>query len=97
MSRPRIQIAPYLSDAELTQRYETCQNTKVKGYWQAILLLSQQNPYLSVKQVADTVGFSADWVRKLAHRYNRLGAKGIAAQPRSLRESLRKGRQSIDH
>lgn len=91
MSRPRIQIAPHLSRAELTQRYETCQNAKIKSYWQAIQLLSQQNPCLSVEQVANTVGFSTDWVRKLAHRYNRLGANGIAAQPRSLRkESLKK-------
>lgn len=88
MSRLRMQIAPHLSDAELTQRYEACQNAKVKRYWRAIQLLNQQNPCLSVEQVADTIGFSADWVRKLAHRYNRLGAKGITAQPRSLRRDM---------
>lgn len=88
MSRPRIQITPHLSDTALTQAYEACQEPKVKNYWQAILLLSQHDPYLSVEQVADTVGFSTDWVRKLAHRYNRLGAKGITVQPRSLRKKM---------
>ena len=96
MPHLRIQIAPHLSHADLTQRYEACQNAKVKSYWQTILLLNQQNPCLSVEQVANTVGFSTDWVRKLAHRYNRLGAEGITAQQRSLRkESLRKDVQAI--
>ncbi|UBF30569.1 helix-turn-helix domain-containing protein (plasmid) [Kovacikia minuta CCNUW1] len=87
MSRPRIQIVPHLNDTELIRRYETCQDGKIKSHWQVILLMSQQNPYLTVEQVAEQVNFSADWVRKLVHRYNRFGPRSITHESRSLRRS----------
>ncbi len=46
MSRPRLQVTPHLSYAEIIERYETCSDSKLKTYWQTILLLSQQDPYL---------------------------------------------------
>lgn len=73
MSRSRIQIIPHLDYAELIRRCETCQSSKTKSYWLAIQLLSRLEEPMTVDQVAETVGFSADWVRKLVHRYNRLG------------------------
>lgn len=78
MSRPRIQIIPHLNESELAHQYETCQNSKVKTYWLAIQLLSRSKEPLTVEQVAKELGFSTDWVRKLAGRYNRLGASGLS-------------------
>ncbi len=77
MCRPRLQIIPYLSHTKLLKQYENCSDDKVKIYWLTICLLSQSNPPLSVEQVAETVHFSTDWVRKLAYRYNRFGPAGL--------------------
>jgi hypothetical protein len=94
MSRPRIQITPHLSHVELTQHYDECQDSTVKAYWQVIQLLSQHDPNLSVEQVADIVGFSTDWVRKLAHRYNRLGSAGLVKGNRALQKRRQKSRST---
>lgn len=80
MSRPRLKVTPHLSYPEITHHYETCCDDRVKTYWQTILLLSQKDPELSVEQVANIVQLSTDWVRKLVHRYNRLGPAGLTGQ-----------------
>jgi NADH/NAD ratio-sensing transcriptional regulator Rex len=80
MSRSRIQVTPHLSPTEITQRYKTCSNDRIKIYWQVILLLSQSDPYLSVEEVANTVQLSTDWVRKLVRRYNHFGAAGLTGE-----------------
>jgi hypothetical protein len=77
MTRPRIQIVPHLSWPELSQRYQACQDTQTKNHWLVIQLLSHPNLPMTVEQVAETIGFSQDWVRKLARRYNRLGPNGL--------------------
>lgn len=73
MTRPRIQILPHLTHTEVTDHVEASQNSKVKNYWLAIQLLSHPNNPMTVEQVAERLGYSTDWVRKLAGRYNRLG------------------------
>ena len=80
MARSRIQITPHLSDTEITQRYKTCSNDRIRIYWQVILLLSQKDPYLTVEEVANTVHLSTDWVRKLVRRYNYFGAAGLTGE-----------------
>jgi hypothetical protein len=77
MSRPRLQIVAHLSHTEIMQQYEACCDDKVKVYWLTVCLLSQSDPPLGVEQVAEIVQFSTDWVRKLAHRYNRFGPAGL--------------------
>lgn len=91
MSRHRLQIIPHLDYAELTRRYEMCRSSKTKSYWLAIKLLSYSEEIMTVEQVAEAVGFSADWVRKLAHRYNRLGPVSLTA---SYQRQNRKNRRS---
>lgn len=73
MARPRIQIAPRLEYSEIIRYYKTCQHPKEKNYWLAIQLLSQPDHPMTVEQVVEILGFSTDWVRKVARRYNRLG------------------------
>lgn len=77
MSRSRIQILPHLTFAELTQRYQNCQNAKTENHWLAILLLSHPDTPLTVEQTAKQLGFSSDWIRKIVRRYNQLGAFSI--------------------
>jgi hypothetical protein len=79
MPRPRIKIAPHLDYAELTQRYETCDNPRVKNYWLAIQLLSDPDSPMLAEQVAQHMGCSVDWIRKLAGRYNRLGPSALSS------------------
>jgi hypothetical protein len=88
VARPRIQITPHLSNTEISQRYEDCQDEKVKNYWLAIQLLSDPNAPMPVEQVAEIVGFSADWIRKLARRYNRLGPAALVEDRHHRREKI---------
>ncbi|CAN1212869.1 helix-turn-helix domain-containing protein [Tumidithrix helvetica PCC 7403] len=78
MSRSRIQIVPHLDSSQLNQRYQDCQEPKKKNYWQIIRLLSRADMPMTTEQVAETMGVSTDWIRKLARRYNRLGPIAIA-------------------
>lgn len=89
MSRPRIQIISHLDYSELTRQYEECQDETVKNYWLAIQLLSHPETPLTVGQVAEVLGFSADWVRKVARRYNHLGPASLIknSHPRRRRGS----------
>lgn len=63
--------------SELTRRYRRCRNVKERTRWLAIRLLSRPHNPMTVEQVADITGFSPDWVRKIARRYNRLGPEGL--------------------
>ncbi|MGH8002572.1 MAG: winged helix-turn-helix domain-containing protein [Brasilonema sp.] len=77
MPRTRIDIIPHLDYAELTQRYRRCRDVKERSRWLVIRLLSRPEKPMKVEQVAQITGFSPDWVRKIARRYNVLGAEGI--------------------
>jgi hypothetical protein len=85
MSRPRIQIQPYLDYADLTRHYQECQDPKTKNHWLAIQLLGQPDTPMPVEQVAEVLGCSPDWVRKLARRYNHLGPAVLTKQPQDHR------------
>ena len=86
MSRPRLQVATHLNRAEILQAYTTCADSRVKTYWLAIYLLTQDDPVLSIEQVAARVHLSKDWIRKLVHRYNRLGTLGLTNTFRQTRK-----------
>ena len=77
MPRTRIDIIPHLNYAELTQRYRRCRDVKERTRWLVIRLLSRPGNPMKVEQVAEITGLSADWVRKIARRYNATGPEGI--------------------
>ncbi|ABA19755.1 hypothetical protein Ava_B0254 (plasmid) [Trichormus variabilis ATCC 29413] len=79
MVRPRIKLTEHLSTEEIEQSYRRCEDAQEKTRWLVIKLLNQQ-PQLSAQKVAEIVGFSGDWVRKIVRRYNKLGANGIINQ-----------------
>lgn len=77
MARERLHIQPHLPEEDLLQRYRSCREGKERSRWQAIWLLSRAEHSLSAEEVGALVGFSPDWVRKLARRYNTLGPQGL--------------------
>lgn len=70
MAKQRIVLDGHLSSAELKQRYLACADSVEKNHWQALWLLSRPEKVYSCQDVADLQGCSADWIRKLVHRYN---------------------------
>ena len=48
-----------------------------RSHWQVIWLLSRPEKGYSCQDVADLMGFSGDWVRKLVRRYNNDPARGL--------------------
>ena len=83
MAQARIKLVPHLSYEELTQRYRACRDAKERSRWQAIWLLSRPTKPPSAEQVAEVIGFTPDWVRKLVHRYNDHGPGGLVDRHRA--------------
>ena len=77
MARTRIEIIPHLDYADLTQRYRRCRDVKERTRWLVIRLISRPGNPMKVERVAEITGLSADWVRKIARRYNANGPEGI--------------------
>lgn len=63
----RIELKPHLSTDELHARYRTSQEAVERARWQALWMLSQG---LGREEVARRMGYSAEWVRQVAARYN---------------------------
>lgn len=77
MSYPCLTIRPHLKPKEIYKRYLASEDVTERSYWHAIWLLGGKKNPLIAEQVADVIGRSPDWVRKLARRYNKEGAKGL--------------------
>lgn len=77
MAKKRIILAGHLSPAKLKKRYLACEDSVERSHWQVIWLLSRPEKGYSCQDVADLMGCSADWVRKLVRRYNADPEKGL--------------------
>jgi transposase len=77
MPHPRLEIKNHLKENEVKKRYLSCQNGVEKIHWQVIWLLAKKDNPLSTEEVSKVIGYSSDWVRKLARRYNEEGPDGI--------------------
>lgn len=77
VAHPSLKIAPHLTPSEVKLRYQSCTNAVEKTHWQVIWLLGKETSPLRSEEVAKVIGYSADWVRKLARRYNAEGPCGI--------------------
>ena len=77
MAKQRITLAGHFSPAELKQRYLACSDSVERSHWQAIWLLSRPDKDYSCQDVADLLGCSADWMRKLVRRYNDDPERGL--------------------
>lgn len=70
----RLRLAPYLTTDELEVRYRTAARAVEMKHWQVLWLLSKE---WRTEDIADAVGYSVVWIRKLAGRYNEGGPEAL--------------------
>ncbi len=69
-----LSLADHLKSQQLRNRMRQTQQARLRSHYQVIYLASQG---LSAPKIAQTVGYSANWVRTLVHRYNEHGEAGL--------------------
>ena len=91
MKEKKRRVFPHFSVEVLKQRYLECECPRERTHWHIIWLLADTTHPRTPRQVAEIVGCTPDWVRKLLKRYN---AEGEAA----LRDKRKnnKGRRFFD-
>ena len=72
-----IKLKAHLTTDELYHCYRKCQQAREKLRWRALYLIAKGG---IANHVAKQVGRSSGWITKLARRYNKLGAAGVADQ-----------------
>ena len=70
----RLFIQAHLSEDELETRYRRAKDPVVRSHWQIIWLLAQG---LASAQVAAVTGYTVNWIRTMARRYNQQGPAGL--------------------
>ncbi|RKY40311.1 MAG: hypothetical protein DRP85_08805 [Candidatus Makaraimicrobium thalassicum] len=77
MKNKRLTLTPHYTTEELKARYLTCEHPVERSHWQIIWLMSRKDKNYSCSQVADLMGCTSDWVRKLVRRYNEEAEDGL--------------------
>jgi transposase len=70
----RLSMPPHLMLDELERRYRTAKDPVARSHWHMGWLLAQGQ---AAEQVAAVTGYTANWVRTMAQRYNRHGPAGL--------------------
>lgn len=70
----RLSRQPYLAGAAWEQRYRTATDPVARGHGQRVWLRAQGLPS---ERVAAVTGYTAHWVRTIAHRYHQHGPPGL--------------------
>jgi transposase len=70
----QIKLAGHLSRAEIEQHYRRANDGVARSQWQIIWLLAQGK---SSREVQMVTGYSLDWIRAIARRYNAEGVAGV--------------------
>ena len=73
----RLKLMEHLSLVELEQRYRHAKGPVERSQWQILWLLARGTPS---EQVAQATGYSLNWIRQIAQRYNTAGATGVMDQ-----------------
>lgn len=89
MKKKKHEVSSHFSVEVLKQRYLECECPLERTHWHIIWLLADTTHLRTPREVAEIVGCTPDWVRKLLKRYN---AEGEAAM-RDKRKN--NGRQRI--
>ncbi len=69
-----LELAAHLPPDDLERRYRQSRDPVERTHWQMLWLVAQEYP---CPAVAAMVGYSADWVRTIVHRYNAAGPDGV--------------------
>jgi transposase len=70
----QIRLEPHLRIDEIAACYRRARDGVERSQWQIIWLLAQGKVSAEIKAVT---GYSLDWIRAIARRYNAEGAEGI--------------------
>jgi transposase len=70
----RLFLQPHLALDELERRYRTAKEPVGRSHWQMVWLLAQGQ---AAERVAAVTGYTANWVRTIAQRYNNHGPAGL--------------------
>ena len=70
----RITIVPHVSVKQLYCKYREAKETVARSQYQILWLLASGK---KTEEVAIATGYSVQWIRELARRYNRSGIRGI--------------------
>jgi transposase len=73
----RLSIQPHLSRDELERRYRAAKAPGARSHWQIIWLLTQGLPS---ERAAAVTGYTVNWGRSLAQRYNQTAPAGLGDQ-----------------
>src|SRR5262245_15818316 len=72
------EVVIHMPADELVRCYRGCPDGREKTRWQAIWLLARPDQPLTTAEVADLLGLSRVWVRKLRRRWNASGPQGLS-------------------
>ncbi len=75
----RLHLADHLSPEELFQSYQTAQQPLARMHWQVVWMVSQG---FRTEDIADAIGYTPTWIRKLVGRYNAGGPEAMGDQRR---------------
>ncbi|MFB3131122.1 MAG: helix-turn-helix domain-containing protein [Rhodothermales bacterium] len=70
-----LKLADHLAPSAIFERYRQAIQAVQRTQWQVIYLKSQGK---MTGEIAEVTGYSAAWIRRLIHRYNRLGPAAFA-------------------
>lgn len=69
-----LEIHPHLSIDNLEALHKEAKDPTKRSHYQIIMLLAKGR---STRDISDITGYSIDWIRKLAHRYNQHGPNSL--------------------
>ncbi len=75
-----VQVATHLSTDELERRYRSASEATERSWWQILWLLARGQ---TARAVAESTGYSAYWIGRIAHRYNTEGPAGMVNRRRT--------------
>ncbi len=78
----RVPLEPHRTSAQIKARFLKCDDLVERSHWQTIWLLSRSDKNYTCSEVADLMGFTADWIRKLVRRYNADPVNGLLDERR---------------
>jgi len=70
----QLTLVSHLRTEELDQRYRRATEPRQRSHYQIIWLLSEGK---QTKEVAETTGYSLNWIDELVRGYNRLGPESL--------------------
>ena len=70
MTTSRLTPLDHFTPEELRQKHLACKEPVEREHWLVIWLLAREDKDYTCPQVADILGYTSDWVRKLVRRYN---------------------------